>query len=217
MKERTYSLLTTGCLAIAIASAFLFDAAGAFKWIVGGVGILAAIVSGMLHLGFAKEPTETTEIAAKEPLKQVEIIENAEVNSPEQDMPWIGLTDHISKTWTLVSTNLRDEQAKGYSTKSSQIWSIVIDNLSMPTPMEQDIIFWTAKHSPKTPANDFADQVVHIVERLSSRENELEYEFVLSPKGDVTIKPLRRKVRRESERHSLEERQHSRIKGTTVH
>jgi hypothetical protein len=49
MNTRTYNVIVNICLAVVIGTAFLFNAAGPWYWLVGGIGVLAGIIAAITY------------------------------------------------------------------------------------------------------------------------------------------------------------------------
>ena len=187
MNPKTYERLTTTCLVLAVASALSFQPSGRFGVLVGGAGLLAGVVAAVVYLinqwpkysdtqpsdNDAKEICQTQEVTATLP-KAVEV--NADPTAAVTNLSYVDVG-------TLTYWNTHLVEASHYDLKFLN---------------DKCTVFYAAAKSYQ-PSYGFREtsesdavvaRVVEIMKRLSTEENIGPYEFILSPSGTFTIRPM---------------------------
>jgi hypothetical protein len=184
MSEKTYRFWTTLCLILAVASAFLFDGAGHLNWLVGVVGIVAAIASACIYFyNSTSEPDS----------KQKEEYDLQPVSAAHE---YIVAESHEYIDAEYVDDRAGEGEVLKDAYRQLSLWSLKIPHADLSKenvlvylnewPHTLDTNYWRyrADSREEIQPKQFVNEVVEIVERLSKT-----CEFELNLRGGLIIRP----------------------------
>jgi len=184
MNRRTYSLVTGICYAIIIASAFVYDSAGAQRWFVGAVAVGAGVVAAITYV---YNRSRTNKVA---PIDQAEgsadQAQQAEVTNLKTGLLHDGGSAPSYKYVSLdPDVVFFDCRVKYYSALRS-IYDFDVNLIHC-----DDYPTLHRSHPRKQgPQSNDAVNYVEVIERLSASQGGQQYEYVITKTGDLRIKPL---------------------------
>lgn len=167
MNPKTYERVTTACLVAAIASALLFEHSGQLKVLTGALGIVAAIAAASVYFHNLWSNDRCQDDNDKQAPAVIHVFEDELEEERKQRAEVL----HAEFFDLARSEVLHAKLVRNWYHHSQRRWGFVV------------------AEATKEPSC-VTERVVEIVERLSAHESMRSYEFVLSPDGRFTIRPL---------------------------
>ena len=174
MKLRTYKRITNICFWIVIAAALLFDRAGTYSWLAASAAAAAVVVAGAAYFYNQRHPTQQ-----EAPL----------TTAPKEDLR---LAAEDQRVKDVFSSDVYPKDAEDQDIPS--LW--LTKYFAVPAKGSQSYGIHPSKRSfdPGT--------IVRIIHELSVSPGSVEYDFILTPEGNLTI---RSSTRGEPTSHYYEE------------
>lgn len=185
MKPRTYNLITSLCLLVALASAFAFDYAGTLKWLIGSSALLAAAIAAGTHF-YNQSLTDVPEKMTSMPQvasNKAGGSETAYARVPASQFLAVSFLEQLSQTAVGQLSLFEPEEVETRTTTAP--WVYLQENRRFSVHP-----YYRCFPGSENPID--VDAVVEIVEKLSRPEKETRFEFRVSAEGALSIRPIPR-------------------------
>jgi len=183
MTARAYNILTTACLAVAVASAIMFDKAGHYSWLAGAAGIAAAICAASAYFRNCRADDSSKQEGVRpsslpvtaSPASVIDIGRDGTwaARQPIGGAEWPGIQGHL---WPMVEGNVAPPQ-------SSHLRLYVSGHLLYEQHHPAVVVFGRKARDVGSERHILVDEIVQLVERLSPT---CEVELALD--GRITIR-----------------------------